>query len=82
MNGLFIVISPTKIPWSVFKRGFTIFGMLQNRGVPGEICVDVVLAAVELVFIWVNEKKRYKCAPTEMEEETFSISSNVFDMNH
>lgn len=58
------------------------FGMLRNRGVFGETCVDVVLAAVELVLICVNEKKRYKSVPTEMEEETFSISSKVSYMIH
>lgn len=70
MVGLFIESGPTRIPWSVFKRGFSMFGMLQNRGVSGEICVDVVLAAVELVLICVNETKRYKRVPTEIEKET------------
>lgn len=58
------------------------FGVLQNIGVSGEIYGRGFGRRRIGINLRERKKKRYKCVPTEMEEETFSISSNVSYMNH
>lgn len=48
----------TRMPWSLFKKIYSMLGILQNRKGSRELFMGVVLA-VELGWICVNETQRY-----------------------
>lgn len=50
----------TRIAWSLFKKGCTMIGILQNGGVFSEIFIDVVFSFERDRIIVVNEKMSSK----------------------